>query len=144
MIGVSVTVKSNTALGTLTDIDGRYSLNVPDANSILVFNYVGYATKELAVNGQSQINVQLSLSEQELNQVVVIGYGSINKRDVTGAVKSISKEEFNKGIINSPEQLLQGRLQESMLQRQSGDPNSAISVTVRGPGGYARVRIHYM
>lgn len=133
LIGVSITAK-NTTLGTVTDADGKYSLTVNDPNATLVFSYIGYGSREIPLNGQTTVDVTLTSSIEEIQQVVVIGYGSINKRDVTGSVKSIGKEEFNKGIINTPEQLLQGKVAGVNVTTASGDPNSAISVTVRGPG----------
>ncbi len=134
LIGVSVRIK-DTEQGTVSDINGQYQLEAPDDATTLVFSYVGYQTKEVTIGGEGIVDVVLSVSASELAQVVVIGYGSINKRDVTGSVKSLRAEEFNKGIINTPEQLLQGKVAGVNITSASGDPNGVISVTVRGPGG---------
>ncbi|MEP7266630.1 MAG: TonB-dependent receptor [Saprospiraceae bacterium] len=134
LIGVSISVKG-TALGSVTDLDGNYSVDVKGLNDVLIFYYIGYKTQELPVNGQSILNVTMSPDVQQIEQITVIGYGSISNRDVTGSVKTLRKDEFNKGIINSPEQLLQGKVAGVNVTTASGDPNSAISITVRGPGG---------
>ena len=134
LVGVSVAVKGTTS-GAITDVDGTYSLEVSDPNAILIFSYVGYETQEVALNGRTTVDVIMGISAQDIQQVVVIGYGSVSRKDVTGAVKSIRKDEFNKGIINSPEQLLQGKVAGVNVTTASGDPNSPIAITVRGPGG---------
>ena len=134
LIGVSILAKG-TQIGTISDLNGQWTLSVPDDVTVLTFSYVGYQTQEVQINGRSVIDLTLQPSATDLAQVVVIGYGSINKRDVTGSVKSLRAEEFNKGIINTPEQLLQGKVAGVNVTTASGDPAGAISVTVRGPGG---------
>lgn len=134
LIGVSIVAK-NSSTGTVTDADGHYQLSLPDDVTILVFSYIGYQTQEINIDGRNIIDVVMISAASQIEQVVVIGYGTINKRDVTGAVKSLRTEEFNKGIINTPEQLLQGKVAGVNVTTASGDPNAAISVTVRGPGG---------
>lgn len=134
LIGVSIVAK-NSSTGTVTDADGHYQLSLPDDVTTLVFSYIGYQTQEINIDGRNIIDVVMISAASQIEQVVVIGYGTINKRDVTGAVKSLRTEEFNKGIINTPEQLLQGKVAGVNVTTASGDPNAAISVTVRGPGG---------
>jgi TonB-dependent starch-binding outer membrane protein SusC len=131
--GASVELKgTNTA--TVTDANGNFSIGVPDNNATLVISYVGYLPQELRVGNQANINVSLSATG-ELANVVVVGYGTQNKRDVTGSVKSLKTEDFNRGIINSPQQLLQGKVAGVNVTSASGEPGSVQGITIRGPGG---------
>lgn len=134
LVGCSVVVKG-TQTGTNTDANGNYSLNVPNANSVLVFGFIGFEKQEVPVNGRSVINIELKSSASDLSQVVVIGYGTTTKKDMTGSIKSLQSTEFNKGIINSPEQLLQGKVAGVNVTSVSGEPGAKQSITIRGPGG---------
>ncbi len=134
LIGCTVQIKGSSQ-GVVTDFNGNYSIDVLDQNAVLVFTYIGYQEIEEPVNGRTEINIILSQSVSELSQVVVIGYGSATKKDMTGAVKSLKAAEFNKGIINSPEQLLQGKVAGVNVTSASGEPGSIQSITIRGPGG---------
>jgi len=134
LIGCTVQIKGS-GQGVVTDFNGDYSIDVQDQNAVLVFNYIGYQEIEEPVNGRTEINITMSQSVSELSQVVVIGYGSATKKDMTGAVKSLKAAEFNKGIINSPEQLLQGKVAGVNVTSASGEPGSIQSITIRGPGG---------
>lgn len=134
LIGCSVSAKG-TSSGTVTDLDGKFSIEVTDATSVLVFSYVGYKTLEITVGNQTNLVVNLELDGQELAQVVVIGYGTTSTKDITGAAKSIKSDDFNKGIINSPEQLLQGKVAGVNVVGTSGEPGARQNITVRGPGG---------
>jgi iron complex outermembrane receptor protein len=134
LAGCSVVLKG-TQKGTTTDANGDYKIVVPDGNATLVFGFIGFVSQEVAVGSQSVINVALKASANELSQVVVIGYGSASKKDMTGSVKSIKSAEFNKGIINSPEQLLQGKVAGVNVTSASGEPGGAQNITIRGPGG---------
>jgi iron complex outermembrane receptor protein len=134
LIGCSVSAK-RTSSGTVTDLDGKFSIDVADATSVLVFSYVGYKTLEITVGNQTNIVANLELDGQELAQVVVIGYGTTSTKDITGAAKSIKSDDFNKGIINSPEQLLQGKVAGVNVVGTSGEPGARQNITVRGPGG---------
>jgi TonB-linked SusC/RagA family outer membrane protein len=132
--GVSVVLKG-TSRGVATAADGRFSLNdVPD-NGVLVFSYSGFGTVEMPVNGRSSIDVSLTESVSSLNDVVVVGYGTQTKKDITGAVKSLRSENFNKGIITAPQQLLQGKVSGVNVTSSSGEPGAILGITVRGPGG---------
>lgn len=130
--GATVLVQGSNS--TTSDAKGNYSIKVENDNAVLIFSYVGYTSQEIAVNGKTVINVALKTSSTELSQVVV-GYGTQRKRDVTGAVKSVKSESFNRGIINSPEQLLQGKVAGVNVTSASGEPGAVLSITVRGPGG---------
>jgi TonB-linked SusC/RagA family outer membrane protein len=133
LIGATVTVKG-TNNSTTTSTDGRYSISVKDDNATLVFSFVGYTTKEMSIGDASAIDVTLKVASAELSEVV-IGYGTQSKKDVTGSVKSLQPGDFNKGIINSPEQLLQGKVAGVNVTSTSGEPGAQLSITVRGPGG---------
>eukprot|EP01035_Chromulina_nebulosa_P007568 gene7568-10221_t len=132
--GVSVTAKGSSK-GAITDGNGDYTIDVPNNKAVLVFSYVGYTQQEVNVGGQTQINIQLKSDSKTLSEVVVVGYGTAKKTDITGAVKSVRSEDFNKGIINSPEQLLQGKVAGVNVTSASGEPGSAQNVSIRGPGG---------
>ncbi|MBL7813883.1 MAG: TonB-dependent receptor [Saprospiraceae bacterium] len=134
LVGVSIRVDGTTDKGTVTDVDGKYSLSTP-SDGKLVFTFVGYETQTIAINNQSVIDVKLVSSASALNEVIVIGYGSTTKKDMTGSVKSLKNTEFNKGIITSPEQLLQGKMSGVNVTSASGEPGGIQSITVRGPGG---------
>jgi TonB-dependent starch-binding outer membrane protein SusC len=130
MPGVSVAVKGTTR-GTTSDANGTYKIGVPD-KAVLVFSFVGYQPQEIAVGNQSVIDVKLAEGDQTLNEVVVIGYGTIKKKDATGAVNVITTKDFNQGVISSPEQLLQGRVPGVAITQNSGEPGGGINVRIRG------------
>lgn len=134
LAGCSVLLKG-TQRGTTTDANGNYKLVVPEGSAVLVFGFIGFVSQEVTVGNQSTINVSLKASASELNQVVVIGYGSATKKDMTGAIKSVKSTDFNRGIVNSPEQLLQGRVAGVNVTSASGEPGGRQNITVRGPGG---------
>lgn len=134
LAGCSVVVKG-TNRGTTTDANGNYRIVAPDGNSVLVFGFIGFVSQDVPIGNQTTINVALKASASELAQVVVIGYGSASKKDMTGSVKSIKSTEFNKGIINSPEQLLQGKVAGVNVTSASGEPGGQQNITIRGPGG---------
>jgi iron complex outermembrane receptor protein len=131
--GATVSIKG-TNNSTTTNVDGFFSINVKDNSVTLVFTYVGYISKEVRVGGNSTIDVALNIASAQLAEVV-IGYGTQSKKDVTGSVKSLQPDDFNKGIINSPEQLLQGKVAGVNVTSANGEPGAVQSITVRGPGG---------
>jgi len=130
--GVSVTVKGSQT-GTTTKADGSYSVSV-NPGQTLVFSSVGYETVERKYNGQATINVQLKIISTRSGEVVVaIGYGTIKKKDVTGAVTSIKAEEFNKGAVVNPMGLIQGKVPGLSITRTSGgNPNGDYQILLRG------------
>ncbi|MHA8080861.1 SusC/RagA family TonB-linked outer membrane protein [Aquirufa regiilacus] len=134
LVGGSISVKG-TNQGTTADASGQYSISVNSSTAVLEFKYVGYATKSVAVGNQSIINVSLAPNAADLEQVVVVGYGTQKKTDVTGSVKSVASAAFNKGIINSPEQLLQGKVAGVNVTSATGEPGGTQGITIRGPGG---------
>ncbi len=120
---------------TVSNSSGAFTISVPGTTSILVVSYVGYVTQEITVGNRNNLEITLSSNAAELSQVVVVGYGTQNKKDITGAVKSLKSENFNRGIINSPQQLLQGKVAGVNVTSASGEPGAVTSITVRGPGG---------
>ncbi|KPM32748.1 Outer membrane protein [Croceitalea dokdonensis DOKDO 023] len=129
--GASVLVKGTTN-GTQTDFDGNYTLNGVDGDATIVFSYIGFKTMEVGVNGRSTINVTLEEDAQALDEVVIIGYGTTTVKDATGSVTSVTAEDFNTGVISSPEQLIQGKTAGVNIQQTSGEPGAGIQVNIRG------------
>ncbi len=121
--------------GTTTDANGNFQLAVPDENAVLVIGFIGFVSQEVRVGNRTTINVALVASASELAQVVVIGYGTTTKKDATGALTTLKSTDFNRGIINSPEQLLQGKVAGVNVTSASGEPGGRQTITVRGPGG---------
>lgn len=130
--GVNVAVKNST-LGTVTDIDGNYNLKVP-AGSIVVFSYIGFESFEKVVTSNETITVSLKEDAQTLDEVVVIGYGSQRKREVTGAVSTVSSETIERIRPVKVEQALQGTVSGVNVTTQSGAPGAGLSVRIRGVG----------
>jgi TonB-linked SusC/RagA family outer membrane protein len=129
--GVSILIKG-TQTGTQTDVNGGYSLSVP-ANATLVFNFVGYTALEQAVNNQTTINVSLTSSTQQLEQVVVVGYGTQRKIDVTGSVASVKGEEISKQASTNAVSALQGKVAGVSITN-NGAPGSSPQIRIRGLG----------
>jgi TonB-linked SusC/RagA family outer membrane protein len=132
--GVNILEKGTTN-GTVSDVNGNYQLTVSTPEPILIFSFIGMETQQVSVVNQSEINIRMTADARTLNEVVVVGYGTQEKRDITGAVASVKSNDFNRGIINSPEQLLQGKVAGVSVTSASGEPGSTQSITVRGPGG---------
>lgn len=128
--GVTIQVKG-TQKGVATDIDGNYSIEV-NTNDILVFSYIGYLTVEQSVGTRTSIDISLSSDIQELSEIVVIGYGQVEKGDVTGVVNKIDEEQFNKGMIVSPERLIAGKVAGVQITPNSGEPGGGTSIVIRG------------
>ena len=130
LIGASILVLG-TSTGTVTDFDGNYTLNVPANSEALVFSYTGYSAQTVTIDGRTTIDVMLE-SGETLEEVVVVGYGTVKKEDATGAVVALDSEDFQAGVISSPEQLLQGRAAGVQITQSSGEPGGGISVRIRG------------
>lgn len=131
--GVSVLLK-DTRIGSTTGLDGRYSLEIPDgeADGILVFSLIGYLVREIPLEGQDRIDVNLEPDIAGLEEVVVVGYGTQRKSDITGAVSSISAEDFNKGTNPTFDQLIAGKAAGVQVVQSSGEPGGGLSVRIRG------------
>lgn len=128
---VSIQVKGTTS-GTQTDASGRYSINAP-SNSTLVFTYIGYTTREVPVNNQTSVNIALQSDVQNLEQVVVVGYGTQRKIDVTGSVSTVKGEDITKQASVNPVSSLQGRVAGVNITN-NGAPGSSPQITIRGTG----------
>lgn len=133
MPGVNV-VEKGTSNGTVSDANGNYRLTVTSTNAILVFSFVGAETKEIVVGDQSEISVSLAASSMSLAEVVVVGYGTQKRSDVTGAISSLKSEGFNQGVVTNPGQLLQGKVSGVNVTTASGEPGAGQNVIIRGVG----------
>lgn len=129
--GVNVLVKG-TATGTVTDTDGRYNLQIPDDNAILVFSSIGFVSQEVAVGSRRMLDISLQPDVTQLGEVVVIGYGTQKRQDLTGAIASVSGEDLKKVFITTPDQAMQGRVAGVQVRTTSHEPGGAISVQIRG------------
>lgn len=132
LIGVNVTIKNASTTGTITDIDGKYSLEIPSGNSVLVFSYIGYSTQEVKVSNRSVVDIVLKDDMQALEEVVVVGYGTMKKSDLTGSVSSITSDNFKLGTDLIPQQLMQGAFSGVNISQNSGKPGGSNTIRVRG------------
>ncbi len=128
--GVNILEKGTTN-GTVSDADGNFTISV-GASSTLVFSFIGFATQEVTVGSQSSLNVSLKSDVTALSEVVVIGYGTVKVNDATGAVAAVRSEDFNGGIISSPEQLIQGKTAGVQITSTSGAPGAGVNLRIRG------------
>lgn len=129
--GVNVIIQG-TNVGVSSDFDGNYQINV-DNGQILVFSYIGYDSVELTVNGTNQ-DIKMIESNSELDEVVVIGYGTVRKKDLTGAVDLVTEKNFAKGSVVSPQQLIRGKVAGVSIVSNSGAPGDDSNVLIRGIG----------
>ncbi len=130
--GATVQIKGTTQ-GTTTDIDGNFSLSVED-DDVLVITFLGYVSQEVVVGDRTSITIQLQSSSTQLDDIVVVAYGTQRKSDITGAVESLNNEDFNKGLVVNPGQLLQGKVAGVNVTSASGEPGAAQDVIIRGVG----------
>lgn len=128
LIGVNV-VEKGTTNGTVTDLDGNYSLRVQQGKT-LVFSYIGFLSQEVVVN-KAKINVTLKEDTETLDEVVVIGYGSMQRKDITSSITSVKAEDLNVGVVTTPAQMLQGKVPGLTIANTS-DPNGSASISLRG------------
>jgi TonB-dependent starch-binding outer membrane protein SusC len=128
--GVNV-LEKGTGNGTVSDNDGNFTISVA-SNATLVFSFVGYAAQEIVVGSQTSIQVKLQTDVKALSEVVVVGYGSQEKKEITGAVVSLDTRDFNKGNVNDPTQLLQGKVAGLSIYNKGGDPNASAVIRLRG------------
>ena len=127
--GVNIVIKGTTT-GASTDFDGNFSITLSEGD-ILVFSYLGYATKEVTYAGESRLSVTLAEDAGQLDEIVLIGYGTTTKKDATGSVESVTSDDFTKGNIVTPENLLQGRV-AGVTVTTSGAPGSGSEIKIRG------------
>ncbi len=126
-------IEKGTTKGVTTDFDGMFSIEAA-GDAVLVISFLGYATQEVAVNGRTSVNVQLAADATQLDDVVVVGYGVQKKSDVTGSIASVQSEDFNKGVVANPGQLIQGKLAGVNVSSVSGEPGAAQNIIIRGVG----------
>ncbi len=131
--GATVRMKNGTS-GTLTDTEGRFSLTLPDNAETIIVSYLGYETQEIAINGRTEINVTLIETESTLDEVVVIGYGTQERKDLTGAVSSVNAEEITSLPVTNVATSLQGRAAGVTVVENSGRPGTSSKVNIRGVG----------
>ena len=129
LVGAAIVV-TGTTKGTLTDIDGKYELQVPNEATTLTVSFTGYASLTVPISG-NVVNVSLN-GGSVLDAVVVVGYGSLKAKEVTSSITSVKKEDFNKGNIQDPVQLLQGKVAGLSISRPSGNPNGGYEIRLRG------------
>lgn len=132
LIGVSVLTKGNSSIGTVTDVDGKYTIEVSSPGTVLVFSYLGYETTERMVGNKHTIDVMLKSSYSDLDEVVVVGYGTMKKSDLTGSVSKLSSEQFKSGNELSAQQLMQGVFAGVNISQNSGKPGGSTTIRVRG------------
>ncbi len=129
--GATVLIKGTTR-GVPTDLDGNFSIEVRPGDEVLVISFVGYLAQEVMIGNQNSITVNLEEDIQSLEEAIVIGYGSQDKKEITSAVVGVKPEEFNRGNIVNPAQLLQGKVAGLSITRPGGNPNSGFEVRLRG------------
>jgi len=135
--GVNVVVQGSmeatgSGIGTTTRMDGMYEINVPENLNVLVFTYIGYQRIEVAIDGRTQIDVQMEEDLQLLDDIVVVGYGVQDTKEITSSVTSIDEAEFNQGNVNDPAQLLQGKVPGLTVSSNGSNPNGGSTIRLRG------------
>ncbi|MGJ8744151.1 SusC/RagA family TonB-linked outer membrane protein [Polaribacter sp.] len=129
--GVSIVVKG-TIRGTQTDFDGNFTLDKVTTGDILVFRYLGFGDKEIVIGTNYNLSIELEESAESLDEIVVVGYGTVKKEDLTGSVAVISAKDFNTGAVASPDQLLQGKAAGVRITSAGGQPDAAPNIRIRG------------
>jgi len=130
--GVNVVIKGNTSVGTVTDVEGRYTITVPGENTILTFSFLGFTTQDIVIGKQAEINVELKTKILGLDEVVIVGYGTAKRSNLTTAQTSVTSKEIEKTVNTTLEQAIQGRAAGVYITQNSGQPGGGISVAVRG------------
>jgi len=128
--GANIIIKG-TRTGSVTDFDGNYSLNA-SSGDVLVYSYVGYSTQDVTLGSQAEVNVQLSIDVASLDEIVVTGYGTQRRKEVTSAVTHVDGDDFNKGLNSSPMGLLQGKVAGLTISKPGSDPNDGYVIRLRG------------
>ena len=141
--GINVVVK-NTTIGTVTDLDGSYRLVVPDDAQTLVFSSVGYTTLEVPIGDRTVIDVELAADVKALSEVIVIGYGTQERKRVTGAVSSVSAEEIGRLPVSGLDEALQGRAAGVLVTPSTGQPGAPININIRGIGSFGNTSPLYV
>lgn len=131
--GVNI-VLAGTTTGTATLADGTYQLRLPSLQGLLQISYVGYESQEIEIQGRDRVDIQLVMSSVMTDELIVIGYGTQRQSEITGAVSTIGSAALNRGLVSSPEQLLQGKITGVNVTSVSGQPGAPQTITIRGPG----------
>ena len=131
IIGANI-LEKGTSNGVITNVDGEYTLKVKGANSVLIVSYIGYKSQEIAVGSQRKIDVTLADDTELLDEVVVIGYGTQRKGDVTSAISSVKKDDFIQGKVSDAADLIKGKVAGLVVSTASSTAGAAASVTIRG------------
>ena len=134
IIGASVLVKGTTN-GTITDLDGKFTLDAPD-NGTLVVSYIGFTTQEVLINGKTTFQIKLGEDSKALEEVVVIGYGTRSKRDVTTAISNVDSETIGKTITMSAESAMQGTMSGVQVSGNTGNPMNRPTIRIRGTNSW--------
>ncbi len=129
--GANVVIQG-TSTGTVTDIEGNFSIEVPGPETVLVISFVGYVSQEITVGNQSHVDIVLRPNVTALDEIVVTGYGVQQKKEITSSITSVKAEEFNKGYVNDPAQLIQGKVAGLSISKPGGDPNGTYNIRLRG------------
>lgn len=129
--GVNIVIQG-TVQGTMTGADGNYSIVVPGPDAVLVFSSIGFVTQAVNVGNQSTIDVVLILDVTALDEIVITGYGTQKKKEITSAIASVKSDEFNRGYVNNPVQLIQGKVAGLSITKPGGDPNEGYNIRLRG------------
>lgn len=133
LIGVTIKINGSVS-GTITDANGNYTIENAQVGQSVVFSYVGMQQKTLVIDATGVLNVSLTEESTLLNEVVAIGYGNLQKKDITGSVSSLKSDNFNKGVATTPEQLIQGKVSGVNITSSSGAPGSGQRIIIRGQG----------
>jgi iron complex outermembrane receptor protein len=131
LIGASVVVQGTTT-GTTTDIDGNFTITVPGPEAVLMISYIGYTTQTVTVGSQTSINIFLAPVLSALGEIVVTGYGTQKKQEITSSISSVKSDEFNRGNLSTPEQLIVGKVAGLAISKAGGDPNGGYNIRHRG------------
>ncbi len=129
--GVNI-VEEGTVRGVTSNINGEYNITVSDEDAVLVFSFMGYAVQQIPINGQERIDVQLEMTAEALEEVVVIGYGAVAREDMTGSVSTVGSESFNRGNLVSPQELISGRVPGVQVTSSGGAPGAGSTIRIRG------------
>ncbi|MDR9366339.1 MAG: SusC/RagA family TonB-linked outer membrane protein [Balneolaceae bacterium] len=136
LTGVNIVVQG-TSTGTATDIDGNYSLEVPSLEETLVITYIGYIRQEIPIDGRREIDIVLTPDRAELDDIVVVGYGTQEERQITGSISSVSTDEFVQGNVNNPGELIQGKVPGLNISTEGGNPNADPTFRLRGVSSFS-------
>src|SRR5699024_10249436 len=129
--GVTIQIK-DTQEGTTTDKKGRFTIDIPPDNNNLVCSFVGFQTREVSIDGKTNIDISLQKEVEEMEDIVVVGYGSQRRQDLTGSVSSVSASDFENQPITSADQAMQGQISGVQVTRNSGAPGGGSTVRIRG------------